>query len=101
MEISSALLRKMVIHLDHCCAKKEWQQLRKLDLQIRTVLDTLNSQPELANRLQADLVNLRRHHEVAIERCDEEKKRIGITLARLQNQREGIEGYSQVERGMA
>ncbi|MDR9826346.1 hypothetical protein [Vibrio sp.] len=101
MEITSTELRKLALHIGHCCDQKEWQKLRTLDLKIRQVLDHLQERPEVAKRLQRDIVLLRAQHTKAVERCDEEKNRIGRTLARLQTEREGVEGYYQVERSGA
>lgn len=98
MEITSTDLRKLALHIGHCCEKKEWQKLRSLDLKIRQVLEHLKQHPQMAQRLQRDIAQLRTQHSQAIERCDEEKQRIGETLARLHNQREGLQGYDQVER---
>lgn len=101
MEITSTDLRKLALHITHCCDHKEWQKLRTLDLKIRGVLEHFQLNPEKAKRLQRDITTLRMQHEKAVERCEEEKNRIGRTLAKLQSEREGLEGYYQVERSGA
>ncbi|CAM4277130.1 hypothetical protein [Vibrio agarivorans] len=101
MEITSTDLRKLALHINHCCEQKEWQKLRTLDLKIRQVLEHLHLNPEKAKRMQRDIITLRTQHSIAVDRCEVEKERIGRTLAKLQSEREGLEGYYQVERSGA
>ena len=101
MELTSSDLRRLTLHLEHCCDQKEWQKLRVLDLKIRKVLEHLQQKPELAKRLQREIRALRAQHSMAIERCDLEKQRIGRVLARLQSEREVLEDYNAVERNSA
>ncbi|PSW02618.1 hypothetical protein C9J01_29245 [Photobacterium rosenbergii] len=97
MKVNTTQVRQLTLQLNQSYRRKEWQTVRKIDKEIYTMLAALKQQPDIAESLRREILQLKQVHLAAMTACEMEKAHLGQMLAKFQNQREGVSEYQQVE----
>lgn len=97
MKVNTTQVRQLTLQLNQSYRRKEWQTVRKIDKEIYTMLAALKQQPDVAESLRREILQLKQVHLAAMTACEMEKAHLGQMLAKFQNQREGVSEYQQVE----
>ena len=97
MKVNNTQVRQLTLQLNSSYKRKEWQAVRKIDKEIYNMLDDLKRQPDVAESLRRDILQLKQVHLAAMTACEIEKANLGQMLAKFQSQREGVSEYQQVE----
>lgn len=97
MKVNNTQVRQLTLQLNHSYKRKEWQAVRRLDKEIYSMLADLKQQPDVAESLRRDILQLKQVHLAAMTACEMEKAHLGQMLAKFQSQREGVSEYQQVE----